>query len=462
MADKTIGDLPVAESINDTSLIPMEQNGEAMSLTGGQLRTYAENAGKNAATGLVKGEKGDKGDKGDTGDVGPQGPQGEQGKNFTILGYYGSLSALQSAHPAPSAGDAYGVGTAAPYSIYIWGGVNAKWVDNGSMQDAVTDIPQHAETHAADGSDPVTPESIGAAKATYGTLTVANLLDWADSTDISGSFVVNPSYTTSGVPSIGYYLGELIVNSAGVAKTIRLISNNFHVTYQNYTENGAWMDEWETIATGDISLDGIGAVAADGSVPMTGDLQITKVAAPSIRIDQTNVGSRVLMQSLGHSFTIGMFNAIGDLSNGRSLYLRDSAAGRSALSQALELYDNASKVFYQLFGTHNRPVTVTTYTGTGTAEKSITVPSGTKMVIIQGSWESDGIYNIVGPTVIAEGQTIANVAENMTRNFPGVDDEPSYIHGIQCALSGTTCKLTMNSAYPLLNDISGTYHVIAI
>ena len=86
------------------------------------------------------GEMGPQGPKGDTGDAGPQGPEGPQGepgepgRDFRILGYYTSLSALQEAVPAPGTGDAYGIGPAAPYSIYVWDGVNHLWVDNGTIQ----------------------------------------------------------------------------------------------------------------------------------------------------------------------------------------------------------------------------------------------------------------------------------------------------------------------------------------
>ena len=78
------------------------------------------------------GSQGPQGEKGETGATGPQGPKGETGNGFKIMGYYTSVSALQSAVPSPAVGDAYGVGEAEPYDIYIWGG--ASWVDNGPIQ----------------------------------------------------------------------------------------------------------------------------------------------------------------------------------------------------------------------------------------------------------------------------------------------------------------------------------------
>jgi hypothetical protein len=41
MADKTIGSLPAAESVDDTSLLVMEQQGAAMKVTGALIKGYA-------------------------------------------------------------------------------------------------------------------------------------------------------------------------------------------------------------------------------------------------------------------------------------------------------------------------------------------------------------------------------------------------------------------------------------
>lgn len=76
--------------------------------------------------GNVRGPQGNPGDKGDP------------GSGFKILGYYDSLAALQAAVPAPAAGDAYGIGAAAPYDIYIYSKAG-EWVNNGPMQGAKGD-----------------------------------------------------------------------------------------------------------------------------------------------------------------------------------------------------------------------------------------------------------------------------------------------------------------------------------
>lgn len=88
----------------------------------------------------LKGDKGDKGDAFTYDDFTDEqladlkGEKGEDGKGLVILGYYDSASALESAVKSPAVGDTYGVGTSAPYNIYMWDG--SMWVDNGKLQGA--------------------------------------------------------------------------------------------------------------------------------------------------------------------------------------------------------------------------------------------------------------------------------------------------------------------------------------
>ena len=138
------------------------------------------------------GEKGEKGEKGDTGaqgpkgdpgetgpqgktgpqgPAGPQGPKGDTGSGFVVKGYYGSVSALQASVKNPEVGDAYGVGAAAPYDIYIYDGVTGAWINNGPMQGEKGDKgdpgeqgpkgePGDTGPAGANGTDGITP-SIG-------------------------------------------------------------------------------------------------------------------------------------------------------------------------------------------------------------------------------------------------------------------------------------------------------------
>lgn len=55
------------------------------------------------------------------------------GKNFTILGHYASLQALQTAVPNPEVGDAYSVGSSTPYNVYIFDGPTGAWANYGTI-----------------------------------------------------------------------------------------------------------------------------------------------------------------------------------------------------------------------------------------------------------------------------------------------------------------------------------------
>ena len=120
-----------------------------------------------------KGDTGEAGPKGDAGERGPQGPKGDPGQDgapgkdgadgkdgaqgpkgdtgsgFAVLGYFANQAALEAAITLPYAGDAYGIGSAQPYDIYIWDGINSVWVNNGPLQGAKGDAgPQGPQGEA--------------------------------------------------------------------------------------------------------------------------------------------------------------------------------------------------------------------------------------------------------------------------------------------------------------------------
>ncbi len=55
------------------------------------------------------------------------------GRGLTILGYYDTADALASGVQNPTAGDCYGVGTSAPYTLYVYDAVGKVWRSNGSF-----------------------------------------------------------------------------------------------------------------------------------------------------------------------------------------------------------------------------------------------------------------------------------------------------------------------------------------
>ena len=93
----------------------------------------------------IQGETGPQGPIGETGPQGPVGPKGEQGvkgdkgdtgSGFKVIGYFSTQEELGSTIVSPQAGDAYGVGTGAPYDIYIYDAINSVWKNNGPLQGA--------------------------------------------------------------------------------------------------------------------------------------------------------------------------------------------------------------------------------------------------------------------------------------------------------------------------------------
>lgn len=61
---------------------------------------------------------------------------GTSDSGLKILGYYATAEQLETSVPDPKTGDAYAVGTAAPYDIYIWDAVHRSWVNNGNIRGA--------------------------------------------------------------------------------------------------------------------------------------------------------------------------------------------------------------------------------------------------------------------------------------------------------------------------------------
>lgn len=92
-------------------------------------------------SGDLRGEKGDPGPQGPQGETGPQGPIGPQGEpgingtdgangtSFTIKGTVATQEELPS---GATEGDAYGVGDAYPYDVYVWDG--EQWINFGPLQ----------------------------------------------------------------------------------------------------------------------------------------------------------------------------------------------------------------------------------------------------------------------------------------------------------------------------------------
>ena len=111
--------------------------------------------------GNIRGPKGEKGEKGDA------------GQGFRVLDYYVTVEELSSAVTNPAIGDAYGVGSDAPYDIYIYSSSNG-WVNNGALQGAKGETgPQGIQGEKGDKGDkgdtgPQGPQGIQGEKGEQG------------------------------------------------------------------------------------------------------------------------------------------------------------------------------------------------------------------------------------------------------------------------------------------------------
>lgn len=65
--------------------------------------------------------------------------KGDTGEGFCVKGTYDTLVLLEAGVTSPSPGDAYAVGTTAPYDIYIYDGVSSTWKNHGQLKGAKGD-----------------------------------------------------------------------------------------------------------------------------------------------------------------------------------------------------------------------------------------------------------------------------------------------------------------------------------
>lgn len=129
-------------------------------------------AGTDGATGATgpAGATGPTGPQGETGPTGPQGesgptgPTGATGDSFRIYGIYATSADLIAAHPTPEDGKyVYAVGTAEPYSIWMWDPLTLAWVEFGPLKgergDAAFTLQVGTVTAGAPGTPPAVVNS---------------------------------------------------------------------------------------------------------------------------------------------------------------------------------------------------------------------------------------------------------------------------------------------------------------
>ena len=139
------------------------------------------------------GDTGPRGERGETGEQGPQGEKGDTGAGFAVLGYFTSADMLRSSIVSPAPGDAYSVGTAQPYDIYIWDGINSSWVNNGPLQGAKGDTgSQGPQGEKGDTGEQGVPGNDGTNGITFTPSVAADgTLSWSNDGGLENPAAVN-------------------------------------------------------------------------------------------------------------------------------------------------------------------------------------------------------------------------------------------------------------------------------
>lgn len=113
-----------------------------------------------------------KGPQGPAGKRGAKGADGADGKNFMVLGYYETLSALNAAVPSPGTGDTYGVGTEPPYAFYMYDPTLSNWRYVGNLQGPEGPVGGSSNFVRYDAAQTLTDAQKAQARANIGADTV--------------------------------------------------------------------------------------------------------------------------------------------------------------------------------------------------------------------------------------------------------------------------------------------------
>lgn len=267
--------------------------------------------GETGATGATgpKGDPGQTGPQGETGQTGPAGPQGQKGdtgSGFVVKGYYGSVSALQASVKNPEVGDAYGVGAAAPYDIYIYDGVTNAWVNNGPLQGAKGDKGDPGEQGPKGEPGETGPQGPTGPQGETGPQGPTGP---AGDNGAPGANGVTPTIGTNG----NWYLGETDTGKPSRGEK------------GDKGDKGPQGEQGETGGTGAAGTTFTPSVAADGTLSWTNDGGKTNPDSVNIKGPQGNPGEKGNPGETGAKGADGVTPTIG--ANG-NWYLEDTDTGK--------------------------------------------------------------------------------------------------------------------------------------
>ena len=237
----------------------------------GDAFTYSDFTAEQLAA--LKGEKGDaftysdftaeqlaalKGEKGDT------------GSGLRILGYYETLTALESSVTNPSVGDAYGIGSSEPYDIYIYTGING-WVNNGALQGAKGEdghTPEKGIDYFTDADKQeiatAASEMIGQATGTKQGLVMVNGENGIGVNTEDGSLYIK-SATEAEINDKTHSYNPIVPNNLNYAVKAGLTSNSITLTEAEKTSALNWIGAIPSSDKG--KAGGVARLDSSGKVP---------------------------------------------------------------------------------------------------------------------------------------------------------------------------------------------------
>ena len=187
-----------------------------------------------------------------------------------ILGYYETLTALESSVTNPSVGDAYGIGSSEPYDIYIYTGING-WVNNGALQGAKGEDGHTPEKGIdyftdADKQEIATAASkmIGQATDTKQGLVMVNGENGIGVNTEDGSLYIK-SATEAEINDKTHSYNPIVPNNLNYAVKAGLINNSITLTEAEKTSALNWIGAIPSSDKG--KAGGVATLDSSGKVP---------------------------------------------------------------------------------------------------------------------------------------------------------------------------------------------------
>lgn len=338
---------------------------------------------------------------------GIQGERGETGSGFLVKGYFANLQDLENTIVSPETGDAYGIGTAEPYDIYIYDGINNVWVNNGALQGAKGDRGERGE---------VGPE--GPAGETQDLTPIQNQIDNHENriTDLENREVVTKSDVSGLNREVAYLklkqeVGDRIEGGTVFADDFNGSRFGFEIKAAK-TESNVALNRGETILTGKVNpiRDGEFTVGSQVIVIDAADSEMVEVTRSELIEDNQNfvINNEVLVAN-AYSTNGNGGRKIVRLDNGWIVAVVIGMEGGINNACYFYVYKNSIEGWVYAFNIQRSG-------STGFVDVAL-VADGTKVNILSNFNSLDVIYNSVDMVSYAVDQnygTVSKVIESQT------------------------------------------------